>query len=352
MIMMNKPILFFFLLVLSFFSLDIISQEVKMKSEKKISKLFRVEKPLSLKMSYSNNELRKTTNDSTYLHATISYKTTKKWKDLKVEYRARGKFRKEKCYFVPVKLKIKKANSKGTLFKGQKKLKMVVPCIISEDMNDNVLKEFIAYKIYEKVTKYNFKTRLIDILLSEKRRNEIKEHRIKGFLIEDDKKVADRFNAKILERPIPPLEQDNITSIKNAFFQFMIGNVDFSIVKQHNVKLFYIGKRVYPIPYDFDMNGFVDPDYEIISSIASNNSLISRITQRKFRGFKRNVKLFEMVRKDFLKKETQIMNLIDSYKGQFQNELEFTKARRYIVEFFKIISSEGRFKKQILNQLR
>lgn len=350
--MMDKQKLFFFLLVLSFFSFDLLSQDVKKKTENKISKLFKTENALSLKMSYSNNELRTKTNDSTYLQTTISYKASKNWKDLKVGFRARGKFRREKCYFVPVKLKIKKSNSKGTLFKGQKKLKLVLPCLISEDMNDNVLKEFIAYKIYEKVTKYNFKTRLVNVSLLEKRKNEIKEHTIKGFLIEDDKKVAERFNAKILERPIPPLEQDHVTSIKNAFFQFMIGNVDFSIVKQHNVKLFYIGKRIYPIPYDFDMNGFVNPDYEIISSIASHNSLISRITERKFRGFKRNLKVYEMVRQDFLKKETKIMGIIDGYREQFQNELEYTKAKRYIIEFFKIISSDGRFKKQILNQLR
>ena len=47
-------------------------------------------------------------------------------------------------------MKIKKAQYSGTLFDGNKTMKLVMPCLIENENNDNVLQEFIAYKIYEK----------------------------------------------------------------------------------------------------------------------------------------------------------------------------------------------------------
>ena len=303
-------------------------------------------------MSYSNNELRKNTNDSTYIKSTISYKEDDTWKKIDVELSARGNFRRERCFFVPVKVKIKKSKSKGTLFKNQKKLKLVVPCLNSKDMNDNVLKEFIAYKFYENISKYNFKTRLVQISLSEIKGKSKKEHTLKGLLIEDDKNVADRFKARVVGRSIHPLKQDDITSIQNAFFQYMIGNVDFSIAKLHNAKLFYIDKKIIPVPYDFDMNGFVDPSYETVSSRPKNSFLINKVTERKFRGYRRDVKLFEQVRQEFLKNKTAFIAIIAGFENQFENQSEYDKAKEYIVDFFKILENDKSFKSEILDEMR
>lgn len=349
---MNKQTFYFLLLITLLSTSYSIAQKSEDKPKQKLSRLFRTQSNLPLKMSYSNIELRKKTNESKYLKSAISYKDKEEWKNLDVELTARGNFRRGRCYFVPVKLKIKKANSKGTLFKGQKKLKLVVPCLNSKDMNDNVLKEFIAYKIYEKISKYNFSTRLIDLSLSEIRGKKTKEHTLKGFLIEDDKEIADRFNAKIIDRSIHPLKQDNITSIQNAFFQYMIGNVDFSIAKLHNAKLFYIEKKIIPVPYDFDMNGFVDPSYENVSERPANSFLINKVTQRKFRGFKRDVKLFEQVRQEFLKNKKTFIAIVEGFENQFDNKSEYDKAKKYLLDFFKIIENDKSFQKEILDEMR
>ena len=304
-------------------------------------------------MTYSNIKLKKNTNDSTYLKTIISYKTeSDNWKDLEVDIRARGKFRREKCYFAPVKIKIKKAKSKGTLFKGQKKLKLVFPCLLTKDNNDNVIKEFIAYKLYEAISDFHFKTRLVDVSFSEIRRKKIIKHRIKGILIEDDKKAAKRYKAKILKRTIHPLKQDNTICVKNAFFQFMIGNVDFSIAKRHNVKLLYIDKKIVPIPYDFDMCGLVNPSYEMVSQDPNNNFNIASITQRRFRGLKRDADIYALVRLEFLNNKTTLMAIVESFENEFENKSEYTKCRSYIAEFFKIISNDKRFKKEILDKMR
>ena len=116
----------------------------------------------------------------------------------------------------------------------------------------------MAYKIYEAVSPYYFNTRLVNIELIEERGGDDRIHQVRGFLIEDVDEMAERYGGKELERSIHPLEQDNICSARNDFFQFMIGNTDFSIAYQHNEKLIYAKDMIIPVPYDFDMSGLVN----------------------------------------------------------------------------------------------
>jgi len=345
---MNKQIisvlLFFQLTTLSFL---VAQNESNISETKKVSKLFKDQSILPIKLSYSNKELKKETNDSTYIKSFLSYKQDDDtWKTLDVELRARGNFRRSNCYFVPVKIKIKKENYKKTLFKGNKKLKLVLPCNTTSDNNDNIIKEYLAYKLYEVISQYNFKTRLVDISLSETRGKKIKEHNIKGFLIEDDKKVAKRHEGKIINRSIHPLAQDPTTCVQNAYFQFMIGNVDFSIAKQHNAKLLYIDKKIFPLPYDFDMSGLVNPSY-------GNPGLgMTSMTQRKFRGVKRSTIVMQQVRQEFISNKGEMLKIVNDLKSSFENQKEFDMAKNYINDFFDILINDKHFNEEILSVMR
>ena len=78
---------------------------------------------------------------------------------LKLRLRARGNFRRNTCYFPPIKMKIKKDQTEGTVFEGNKTMKLVLPCKLEAENNDNILQEFIAYKIYEMISPFHFKTK-------------------------------------------------------------------------------------------------------------------------------------------------------------------------------------------------
>ncbi len=313
----------------------------------KVSKLFKKQSELPIKLKYSISDLKKNKNDSIFIKTTLSYKNKKQeWHNIPIEIRARGNFRREKCYFSPVKIKIKKASAKGTLFKGNKRLKLVLPCSLTKDKNDNVLKEYMAYKFYEIISKYNFKTRLVEIALTEIKGKKTKEHKIKGILIEDDKKVANRHHGKIVKRAINPMAQDALSSTRNAFFQFMIGNVDFSIAKQHNAKLLYINKKIISVPYDFDMCGLVNPSY----AVPSLN--MTHITQRKYRGVKRDIGVMTQVRNEFIKNKKSIENIVNSLETKFENKSEFNEAKDYINSFYQILLNDKRFKNEIIEQMR
>lgn len=351
---MNKQIIYILLIFqFSLFSNTYAQETPKTDDSKKVSKLFRNQEALPIKLSYSTKSIKKDTNDSTYIKTALSYKLEDdSWKTLDVELRARGNFRRKHCYFAPIKIKIKKETSKKTLFKGHKKLKLVLPCLIQKDNNDNVIKEYMAYKLYELISPYNFKTRLVDITLTEPKGKKTKTHNIKGFLIEDDKKVANRHKGKIVERSINPLAQNHLTSVQNSFFQFMIGNIDFSTAKQHNAKLLYIDKNIFPIPYDFDMCGMVNASYATVSQTKNNAIHITSVTQRQYRGFKRVPSIISQVRQEFLQNKNKMIAIVDSFETSFENQKEFEKCREFILSFFNIISNDNRYEEEILSALR
>ena len=350
-----KKQIFFLLLFLYFFLVNPIYCQIEEKptKEKSVSALFRSQELLSIKLNYSNKEVKKNTNDSTYINTNLAYKDTDgTWKNIEIGIRARGNFRRKNCYFSPIKLKIKKTNAKGTLFKGNKKLKLVLPCFKGKSGNDDLIKERIAYKLYETISPYHFKTRTVAINFTEERGNKMTEHKLMGILIEDDKKVANRHNGKRMKRPMHPLNQDAICSVQNAFFQFMIANTDYSTAYQHNEKLFFINKRIIPVPYDFDMSGLVDASYAVVSEVQNETLSITSVTERMYRGFNRKESVLQQVRKEFLENKDKMLKDVDGYESLFSNPKEFAIAKKFILSFFEIMMSNYKFKNQVISMGR
>jgi len=337
---MNKQM--FFLLAL------LLGSSIFAQVEQKSDLLFENQDPLKLKLSYSNKVIRVETDDTTYVKTTMSYWYNNNWNDLEVSLRARGNFRRSKCYFPPIKMKIKKSKAEGSLFEGNKNLKLVVPCLLQDEKNDNIIQEFIAYKFYEKISPYHFKTRMVEIEFSEVKKKKTIVHKLKGFLIEDDKRVADRFQGKSFERYIHPKAMDNMTSIQNSIFQFMIGNTDFSVAYQHNGKLLYANKKIFPLPYDFDLCGLVDASYAIVNSTLG----IKSVKDRKYRGFKRDENMVYEVRDQFLKNKSDFFNIVDAQESKFELSSEFESTKEFLLSFFDILEDKSTFDKQVIQNMR
>ena len=141
--MKNQGILTFILFV-SFAGIA----QIELKSDA----LFLDQTPLEIKLSYSNKDMNRKTNDSTFIDTNLEYLHNDKWDSIEVNLRARGNFRRSQCYFPPVKMKIKKKQYTGTIFDGNKTMKLVLPCKLESEKNDNILQEFLAYKIYEQIS--------------------------------------------------------------------------------------------------------------------------------------------------------------------------------------------------------
>ena len=321
---------------------------------KEPNKLFQSETPLSVKWKYSNKDMRKKTNDSTFLDCVLSYQQEDgSWDSLEVQVRARGNWRQENCFLTPVKLRIKKEQRKGTLFEGNKELKMVLPCRNNPQGQDYVLREYMAYKLYEAVSPFHFKARRVALDFTDDRGNKEKEYQLEAFFIEDTKDVADRCNAKRLRRNVHPQQQEDFCCTQNDFFQFLIGNTDYSIAYQHNEKLLFVdGLKAIPVPYDFDMCGLVTANYAVVSQVAGETLPINDVTDRLWRGYKRPAGVYEQVRDYYLTNKSAILAKAEALKPEFRDQKEYEEAREYILEFFEILESPADFKRQILDKAR
>lgn len=328
-------------------------KESESKKIDKISKLFATAAVLPVTMSYSNRDVRKQTNDSTYLDFDLAYReATETMITLPVSVRARGNFRRKNCYFVPIKIKIKKEDAKETLFKGNKELKLVLPCLKENNADDNVIKELLAYKLYEVISKYHFKTRLLDFNLNEPKGKNIEAHNVRAFFIEDIDELEERFGANKVNRNVHPLQQDSLYATRNAFFQYMIGNTDFSVGYQHNQKLLFVDGFYIPIPYDFDMSGLCDVSYSVVSQIGGDMLPIASVTERLYRGFKRSDAVTMAVKNEFLENQDKMMAVVDAHEVYFEEPKEFLKSKAYLTEFFYILQNPVKFKTEILDKER
>ena len=337
---MNKQTIYFII----FLCVNLTVAQTPQKSDQ----LFADQLPMSIKLGYSNKEMNRKTDDSTYITTTMEYLHDGKWASIEVNLRARGNFRRAECYFPPIKMKIKKDQYAGTIFDGNKTMKLVLPCKIESENNDNVLQEFIAYKIYEKISPYHFKTRRVDIEFNEPKGKKVKNFQLKGFLIEDDKRVAKRHTGKVFERYVHTMAMQHLTSVHNAFFQYLLGNTDFSVAYQHNGKLLYIDKQIIPLPYDFDMTGWVNPSYATVNTTLG----ISSVQERKYRGFKREQKYFDQVRQQLIDQKEEMMNMVASYEGEFNDSKEYKNMFDFMEAFYEVLEDDKKFQKSIVDQAR
>jgi len=314
---------------------------------------FENQDPLMIQLKYSIKEVKRQTNDSTYLASRLWYKDrTATWDSVGIKLRARGHFRREKCYYAPLKLKIKKAEARGTLFEETTKFKLVLPCLLEKYSDDYVLKEYIAYKLYEIIAPYHFKTRLTRIELLEERGKRTSTHQLIGFVIEDIDAVAKRYDAREIERLIHPLQQDAEASIQNAFFQYLIANTDFSTKLQHNQKIIFSNKKIIPIPYDFDMSGLVNANYAAVTNVQNLSGSITEVTQRIYKGYERDMELLQQVRAQYLEKKIEMLATLELFKDEFEDRSQYSEAEKFIASYFEILENDKKFKKNIVDRLR
>ena len=315
--------------------------------------VFDTQDPLHIALSMSIKEVRKSKEDSTYISDKLYYAIAPGVNDsMKIGLKARGNFRLHECYFPPLWIKIKKSDSKGTLFEGHKKLKLVLPCNTAKASSDLILKEYLCYKLYEKISPYSFKTRLVKIDLTERRPKKEKMFQVKGILVEDIDKTAQRNSAKTVEvERIDPRTLHDTNALRFDLFQFMISNTDWSKASQHNSKLIFRQSKYIAIPYDFDLSGVVDAPYSIVSMVGEEKLPIQSVRDRYYRGYCQSVEITQYVRNEFLSKEKILMSLPDELKGELSDR-EISELKDYLRQFFEILKKDDLFNSQIPEHCR
>lgn len=308
---------------------------------------------MAITLKYSIKALKEETNDSTYIVSMLVFKTPGAGKDsMEVSLRARGNYRRKHCYFVPVKLKIKAADTRSTPLEGIQELKLVLPCVSDTYRSDYILKEYLAYKLYEHISPYHYKTRLVQLDLLEEKSRSTKKHELLGFFIEDNNHLEERLGARKMKKNVHPLYQDPLSSVQNNLFEYMIGNTDFSTRQQHNQTLFYVDEKYVSVPYDFDMSGLVNAPYAAVSNIQRITRSITEVTQRVYKGYQRDPVLLQQVRRQFLALKPKLMGELELLRPLFGDPGQYREAHHFMEVFFEEMMDDSRFERRIIEGMR
>lgn len=239
-----------------------------------------------LKTDFDSLIKNKKTSRNTYA-GTISLKN-KTGKQFKIDVKVapRGRSRRKVCSSMPP-LKIdfpKKTLEQLGLFPGCDKLKLVTNCNDTETSDQILMKEYWIYKLYNQVTPQSFQ--VFPIRITYVNANNPNE-RIKrfAFFIESNEELALRLKGKTNDGFGTTPAQIEPTSYHNTLlFQYMIGNLDWDIKVQRNIKLIQPnaeGKLIL-IPYDFDYSGLVKAPHARLNADYNQKSIEQRFPQGKF----------------------------------------------------------------------
>jgi hypothetical protein len=261
----------------------------------------------------------------------------------------RGHFRlmPRNCDFVPLRVEFVKDELKGTVFAGQSWLKLGTHCQDSGDYEQYVLKEYLAYKMFNLLTQKSFRVRLVKGTYVDSKSGKAVATRY-GVFLEHDNDVARRMEGRIIGIPrvvFADLDQDTLTQM--MVFEYMVGNTDFSIFANHNVRLVQTpDRKIYPVPYDFDISGLVHPPY----ATPARGLMITSVMDRLYRGPCRTPELINPILANFLAKKDPIMALWDSLpdmKKEIRREV-----KDYVEDFYSTIKSDRNVRRLFIDGCR
>ena len=249
--------------------------------------LFNNENPLHLTLKFDLKTFRKTKLKGTYLPAEMTCHVNENFQVTHpVRIKARGEFRRDVCTLPPFWVNIRYSGIEADSLRDLEvnRMKMVIRCKSSSVYKHYILREYLIYKIYNIITPYSYRARLVKLkfLDTSKDDNVIEDW---AFLIEPSDLMTTRLNSVMIKNDklsIRSVNQEVMTLL--AMFQYMIGNGDFSVTGRHNIKLIAVKppgpSGVLPITYDFDYTGLVDAIY----AIPGENLGITTVTERYYLG--------------------------------------------------------------------
>jgi hypothetical protein len=290
-------------------------------SSKKSFRLFADDKFIDITLRFDLTSYFKTKPTVDYLKANITIhlsKTDSISRDIGL--RTYGTFRNRYCVFPPIELNLKKAHFGYTDLDKISILKMIPECINSTENKNYILKEYMAYKLFNVLTDTSLRVRLVTVnfIDTEKKRDPIHQY---GFFIEPVEMLTARTSsiqiesANLNQKDIVPRIMDRL-----AIFNYMIGNYDWSVPGLHNVLIIkpvsLNSTNLIAIPYDFDWSGLVNPPY----AVPTKEMGIQNVRERVFEGICRSKEVYAKDLELFSEKKDDFYRVVNEFPYLDQNE--------------------------------
>lgn len=261
--------------------------------------------------------------------------------DIPVEVKTRGHFRRlsGNCTYPPLLIQFPaKGPQLSSLFREQKKIKLVMPC----KGDEYVIREWLAYKIYNLVTPKSFRARLVKVSL-EDAKNKKSVAPFYGILLEEEAQMAKRNHLISVNKKLQPHQTQAKEFLTMAVFEYLIGNTDWSVQYLQNIKLLAKDEKAVPyaVAYDFDHAGIVNAPY----ALPAEELQMSSVRQRRYRGYcVPDLKVFEPVIAHFNQLKPEIYKL---YTGCALLDEKYRKTTiKYLDEFYTTINTTKAWQKE------
>jgi len=271
--------------------------------------------------------------------------------------RGRSRRQSDICKFPPLRVAFDVKPEDGSLFDGQKGLKLVTHCRRSNSYQQYILNEYNAYRLFNLMTPESLRVRMAEIDYVDSRNGKLLFTK-SAFFIEDTDDAAKRNQVKEIDvKEVSVLQLDPKAAAYYALFQYMVSNYDWSMYRSisdddccHNTKL--IGKRdeplsaLVPVPYDFDHSGLVDAPYAVVPE----NVPVRNVRNRRYRGFCSHNEKVIAAAAEILNNRTAFEAVIENtprMKGRLKK-----KSKQFLEGFFDNIKDRETVEKKLLKTCR
>jgi hypothetical protein len=328
------------------------AQDIRPNSGEPPKSLFQSEELLYLTLSMDIKSVLSDREAEESHPAAISYIDTEGNNvTIPMKINVRGHFRKDRsnCDFPPLRLNFSDTAVINTIFEGQDKIKLVTHCRSRLELYEqNVLKEYLAYKLYNLFSKESYLVRLVHMTYADVK-GKLDTLKKMAFLIEPTEQMAHRNGCEKLE--VGNIHQTKTNQDKTtvmAIFQYMIGNTDWSVWAEHNTLLLIEDTSAVPIvvPFDFDWSGLVNAPYAIPAEFLP----IPTVRTRLYRGFCKPDAELQPALDKFRQRKDEIYQRCKSVP--FLSDKELKKALDYMDDFFKIIENPKKVELEIHGKCR
>lgn len=292
--------------------------------------LFEDEDILNLSLRFDIGTFMKEKPEDEYLDAEMTIYAGDNdsiYEDISIS--ARGNYRRRNCEFPPIMLNFNGIETGYKDLDDLKKVKLVTHCQLEAIYDIYLLREYLIYKIYNIISDYSFRVRLMNIRYFDINADTLYTN-TKGFIIEPVNSLEDRFGEEEIEDiEIETQGIEDELLLRLSLFQYLIANSDWYISTMHNLKVFGNKdslKNLIVVPYDFDYTGWVDTHY----AYAREDLGLEDIRDRAFYGPCRSAEEYRPVLNYFLQVEDIIIDTIKDFeylKGTEKRDLiQFVKS--------------------------
>lgn len=322
----------------------------QLRAEAESAPLFADEEPLRLELFTDLEFLKDERPEEDEIEALLRFPGPDREMDVDIRVRTRGVFRRESrnCSFPPLRLNLPRGRMEGTIFQGQNRLKLVMPCREGRrNFQGYVLKEYLAYRMLNVLTPASFRVRLVDLTVLDTSgdNDPVRQY---GFLIEAEEALAARNRAVVSEwEEFSPGGMDPDQGAVVSLFQFMIGNTDWSPVRFHNAILLLDDQgRYLTVPYDFDFSGIVEAPY----ATPDPSIGIRTVRDRSYRGFCWASLDYDGLNRLFVEKRPEFEALWNGL--EVLEDGDRNRGLDYLELFYRIIEVPGSYRRQVVERCR